>query len=105
MAKTALTTMNVWITHVELMGSVATRIRLNGTFVFAKRDFGQQLKFVTQKSHLIETGVPFHCIPVDTQLVTSAWVNQTFVPVTVKSRAVDRSTIQFWNFMAKGHST
>lgn len=81
MAKAALTAMNVWITHVELMGSVATRIRLNGTFVFAKRDFGQQLKFVTQKSHLIETGVPFHCIPVDTQLVTSAWVNQTFVPV------------------------
>ena len=25
--------------------------------------------------------------------------------VTVKSRAVDRSTIQFWNFLAKGHST
>ena len=24
---------------------------------------------------------------------------------TVKSRAVDRSTIQFWNFLAKGHST
>ena len=24
---------------------------------------------------------------------------------TVNSRAVDRSTIQFWNFMAKGHST
>ena len=23
----------------------------------------------------------------------------------VKSRAVDRSTIQFWNFLAKGHST
>ena len=25
-------------------------------------------------------------------------------PNTVKSRAVDRSTIQFWNFLAKGHS-
>ena len=25
--------------------------------------------------------------------------------VIVKSRAVDRSTIQFWNFLAKGHST
>ena len=25
--------------------------------------------------------------------------------LTVKSRAVDRSTIQFWNFLAKGHST
>ena len=24
---------------------------------------------------------------------------------TVKSRAVDRSTIQFWNFLTKGHST
>ena len=24
---------------------------------------------------------------------------------TVKSRAVDQSTIQFWNFLAKGHST
>ena len=24
---------------------------------------------------------------------------------TVKSRAVDRSTIQFWNLLAKGHST
>ena len=24
---------------------------------------------------------------------------------TVKSRAVDRSTIQFWNFLAKDHST
>ena len=24
---------------------------------------------------------------------------------TVKSRAVDRSTIQFWTFLAKGHST
>ena len=24
---------------------------------------------------------------------------------TVKSRAVDRSTIQIWNFLAKGHST
>ena len=24
---------------------------------------------------------------------------------TVKSRAVDWSTIQFWNFMAKGHFT
>ena len=24
---------------------------------------------------------------------------------TVKSRAVDRSTIQFWDFLAKGHST
>ena len=24
---------------------------------------------------------------------------------TVKSRELDRSTIQFWNFMAKGHST
>ena len=27
------------------------------------------------------------------------------LPNTVKSRAVDRSTIQFWNFWAKGHST
>ena len=27
--------------------------------------------------------------------------NKTY---TVKSRAVDRSTIQFWDFMAKGHS-
>ena len=26
-------------------------------------------------------------------------------PNTVKSRAVERSTIQFWNFWAKGHST
>ena len=25
--------------------------------------------------------------------------------LTVKSRAVDPSTIQFWNFMSKGHST
>ena len=25
--------------------------------------------------------------------------------VTVKLRAVDQSTIQFWNFLAKGHST
>ena len=25
--------------------------------------------------------------------------------ITVKLRAVDRSTIQFWNFLAKGHST
>ena len=24
---------------------------------------------------------------------------------TVKLRAVDRSTIKFWNFLAKGHST
>ena len=24
---------------------------------------------------------------------------------TVKLQAVDRSTIQFWNFLAKGHST
>ena len=25
--------------------------------------------------------------------------------ITVKLRAVDRATIQFWNFLAKGHST
>ena len=25
--------------------------------------------------------------------------------LTVKSRVVDWSTIQFWNFLAKGHST
>ena len=81
MAKASLTAINVWITHAELSGSVSTGIWLNGTFVFAKRDFGQQFKVVTQKSHLIKTGVPFHCIPVDTLLVISAWINQTFVPV------------------------
>ena len=81
MGKAELTTMNVWMKYAELRGSVSTGIRLNGTFVFAKRDFGQQFKVVTQKSHLIKTSVPFHCIPVDKLLVISAWCNQTFVPV------------------------
>ena len=48
MAKAALTAMNVWKTHAELTGSVSTGIRLNGIFVFAERDFGQQFKVVTQ---------------------------------------------------------
>jgi hypothetical protein len=32
-------------------------------------------------------------------------VDWLFMICTVESRAVDRSTIQFWNFLAKGHST
>ena len=33
-------------------------------------------------------------------------VNMQKIPaMTVKSRAVDRSTIQFWILLAKGHST
>ena len=31
--------------------------------------------------------------------------NHFRIQITVKSRAVDRSTIQFCNFLAKGHST
>ena len=30
---------------------------------------------------------------------------QVFTTITVKLQAIERSTIQFWNFLAKGHTT
>jgi len=39
MAKAALTATNVWITHAEIMGSVLTGTRLNGTLAYAPPDF------------------------------------------------------------------
>ena len=38
-------------------------------------------------------------------LASKKWLSQKNKGTTVKSRAVNRSTIQFWNFLVKGHST
>ena len=50
---------------------------------------------------VIATGVR----PEDCEQSRGAFISCCLFNITVKLRAVDRSTIQFWNFWAKGHST
>ena len=53
---------------------------------------------------IFETFMPESGLKIETPKAASLKIAGAFLH-TVKSRAVDQSTIQFWNFMAKGHST
>ena len=65
----------------------------------------QSNEYHSMKVHSIDS-VLCYLYYIFTQSVPKCDVNRSyFHPPTVKLWAVDWSTIQFWNFLAKGHST
>jgi hypothetical protein len=72
-----------------------------------RKEFIWQINYIKRKQNLIivigerfwvsDFNIEYKCMYV------CLWIN--LYPNTVKSRAVDRSTIQFWTILSKGHST